>query len=194
MGNFFSTRWGSHAPQRTLGEAVAFEARALARTAQLPVVVGTWELFARGEAPVWPVQDRVTLEAVAQPFGGVRWWCRCKRCDTRRRALYAVPRRSEVRCRRCWGLVYHSQRLALHDRLTCRARMLANRLGTVDAGLMFTTGSGWVPNKPTGMHWRTYRARALELRVVLARREDVFLAQAARYLDRVSPEWRTRTR
>src|SRR5574337_2189388 len=118
MGNFLSTRWGFHARRRTLGEAVAFEARTLARTAHLPAVVGTRELIARGEAPAWPVQDRVTLEAVAQPFGGVRWWCRCKRCGTRRRTLYAVPNLPELRCRVCWGLAYHSQRLAPHDRLT----------------------------------------------------------------------------
>jgi hypothetical protein len=100
-------------------------------------------------------------EAVAQPFGGVRWWCRCSGCDCRRRALYAVPGEKHIRCRSCCSLAYESQRLGRLDRLTHRALRLSRRLGASDAAFVLATEMP--PEKPRGMHLRTYTKRARSL-------------------------------
>jgi len=59
------------------------------------------------------------VEPVRQPFGGRRWYFRCPRCDRRRACLYVLRMAFRFRCRMCYGLAYHAQRL---DRLTRQQR------------------------------------------------------------------------
>jgi len=83
-----------------------------------------------------------------------------------------------LRCRRCLGLAYHSQRLAPFDRLTQRAENLARRLGESDPGVIFSTGL--LPAKTKGMHWRTFERKRAQLEATLARRDAVWMVRAAR--------------
>src|SRR6266446_6614982 len=52
-------------------------------------------------------------------------------------------------CRHCYGLTYASQREALHLRGLAKAQKIRMRLGG-------SPESEEVPDKPKGMHWRTY--------------------------------------
>ena len=53
-------------------------------------------------------------------------------------------------CRRCYGLAYASQRQALYFRDIEKAQKIRMRLGGS------TIMSERFPDKPKGMHWRTY--------------------------------------
>jgi len=65
-------------------------------------------------APEEVYREEVPVEPVRQPFGGRRWYFRCPRCDRRRACLYVLRMAFRFRCRMCYGLAYHAQRL---DRL-----------------------------------------------------------------------------
>jgi len=181
--------------RRTVNEVTAFRARALARELRLPAVAGTWTVeVERGGMRGALRRYVVELEAVVQPKGGgVRWWCRCKRCGVRRLALYAKPGESEVSCRACWKLSYQSQRLARYNRLTYRAQCIARTLGALDRwpaavlrAAAEATGAaepdivdvemvadGVIPKRPRGMHRRTYRQRRAALQRVLDARDEI---------------------
>ncbi|HEU6450617.1 MAG TPA: hypothetical protein VFT57_04300, partial [Gemmatimonadaceae bacterium] len=110
-------------------EATRLEAKVAATQAGLATVQGTWVL--RVNIPVKAViaSELVTVEAVPQPFGGVRWWWRCPECGTRRRSLFVTPLNAMPRCRRCLGLAYESQRASQLNRLTRKALNAAEKLG-----------------------------------------------------------------
>lgn len=127
------------------------------------------------EAP-GAVDSRVRVEPVALTYGR-RWFLACPACGRRRAALYLpAPHYTAWRCRACWHLGYHSQRLAPHNRLTHRARKLSARLGAEWRG-PDTVGR---PPKPHPMHWRTYERRLAALRDVEDRRNAVFFGYLAR--------------
>lgn len=94
-----------------------------------------------------PVNEHIFIEGVAQPFGGVRRYFRCRRCHARCLVLYGG---SYFRCRKCQNLAYASQNRDLHDRASAKARKIRERLG--DDGCFDDP----FPSKPKGMHWRTY--------------------------------------
>jgi hypothetical protein len=125
---------------------------------------------------------RITIEAVAQPFGGVRWWCRCGECGRRCRTLYSVRGEKEIRCRSCFGLAYGSQRLGTLDRLSHRVVKLSRRLRVPDPSFVLATAM--LPERPKGMHERTYSRQAGRLSRVLEARIDVIAAMAERFTAR----------
>jgi len=64
-------------------------------------------------------------------------------------------------CRHCYGLAYDSQQQSRHDRNLSQAQKIRMRLGG-SANMLHP-----FPQKPRGMHWRTYlrhqqRAQAAE--------------------------------
>jgi hypothetical protein len=83
----------------------------------------------------------------ATNFSGQRKWVQCLSCRGRCRVLYGG---AHFRCRRCHGLRYESQYEPPWLRGTTRAQKIRERYG----------GSGSLdepfPEKPKGMHWRTY--------------------------------------
>jgi hypothetical protein len=181
MGTYGSTRWHGHVRRRTVTEALALEARGLARDCIFPDVAGLHSFDVTIETGGSVSHDDITIEAVAQPFGGVRWWCRCSGCGHRRRALYSVRGAKIIRCRTCFGLAYESQRLGTLDRLSHRVLKLSRRLGSTDP--VFVLATAIPPEKPRGMHERTYTLRVLTLGRVLDARIDTIVAIAARYTD-----------
>ena len=107
----------------------------------------------RGEGGPWrPIRERVVLDRTPCPYGGERPWFRCPGCDARRAVLSAVDGR--FRCRACHDLAYASTREGAVARHRRRSAGLRRRLGAPpgEAGL-----AAWLcPEKPKGMHWRTY--------------------------------------
>jgi hypothetical protein len=149
-----------------------------------------WHLASAGPAaPGWSPdvrECRVLVEPVALTYGR-RWFLACPRCGRRRTALYLpAAHYREWRCRACWHLGYHSQRLASHDRLTHRAQKLTARLGAD-----WNAVSGWPP-KPPRMHWRTYRARLEQLAAVEEKRDEAFVRAVAGLLARYPASTRKR--
>ena len=102
------------------------------------VGVGEWE----------DVRQTVWLEWTACHYGGRRPWFCCPSCGRRVALLYGAG--VYFACRRCYRLVYESQRERPMDTHRRRAQRIRARLGgepVVDTPF---------PPKPRGMHWRTY--------------------------------------
>lgn len=93
------------------------------------------------------VSERVPLVETATRFGGRRQWFRCLTCGRRCRVLYGGR---YFRCRKCHGLRYETQYEPSFACAATRALKIRERLG----------GKGGIddpfPDKPKGMHHRTY--------------------------------------
>jgi len=101
------------------------------------------------------VEQRVSISWTKCHLGGWRPWFRCS-CGRRAAKLYDAAA-DFFACRHCCGLAYACQQLATRDRLISRARKIRMQLGGGPS--LFDP----FPDKPRGMHWRTYerlRARA----------------------------------
>jgi hypothetical protein len=92
----------------------------------------------------------VFLDRTRCNYGGERAWflCPARGCSRRVAVLYGG---SIFACRHCNRLGYDSQREHAYQRALTRAQKIRSRL----------EGSGSMadsfPDKPKGMHWRTYR-------------------------------------
>lgn len=97
---------------------------------------------------VFPRDQCLRLAWTACRYGGRRCWFRCA-CRRRAAKLY-LDDIGNFACRHCLGLVYASQREIPRHRGLLLAQKIRKRLG----------GSGdireFFPEKPKGMHWRTY--------------------------------------
>lgn len=115
-----------------------------------------------GETEWTPVNERIHYQYSLQPFGGTRRWFECRSCRKRCGVLYGG---THYRCRRCWGLAYKSQSEPDYVRAHSQALKIRKRLGgeqCLDEPF---------PEKPKGMHWRTYH-RIREKSEVLEQRAD----------------------
>src|SRR5207248_7132846 len=74
--------------------------------------------------------------------------------------LYATPDSMMLLCRHCCGLVYRTQRQDTLARARHQGKTLRLRLG--DYGDCLSA----LPEKPKGMHWRTYLRHYEELAAV----------------------------
>ncbi len=101
------------------------------------------------------VEQRVPIDWTACNYGGERPWFICsvyrdgRYCGRRVAKLFAGGKL--FACRHCYQLGYQSQREPAYGRATLKAQNIRIRLG----------GSASLaepfPDKPKGMHWRTYR-------------------------------------
>ena len=93
------------------------------------------------------MNELVPLIETPTRFGGRRQWFGCLSCKKRCRILYGG---AYFRCRRCHRLKYETQYEAPYARAATRALKIRKRLG----------GKGGIdapfPDKPMGMHWKTY--------------------------------------
>ena len=112
------------------------------------------------------VEEPVAIVWTPCHFGGSRPWFICPGvvngvpCGRRVGKLYGPGR--YFLCRHCYGLAYQSQREQPHERALRRANSIRMRLGG-EPGMLCP-----FPEKPKGMHWRTYerlrqRARGAEM-------------------------------
>ena len=81
-------------------------------------------------------------------FGGQRRWFKCPSCSRSCSVLYGG---AYFRCRKCYNLKYETQYERPWDRAITRALKIRERLG--DKGGI----DDMFPEKPKGMHWKTYR-------------------------------------
>jgi hypothetical protein len=107
-----------------------------------------------GENDWKSVQQRVPITWTACHIGGRRPWFECvvystgRYCGRRVAVLYGAGK--FFACRRCYDLAYASQHEALHHRGLGKAQKIRMRLGGSPNMLEP------FPDKPKGMHWRTY--------------------------------------
>jgi hypothetical protein len=100
------------------------------------------------------IQHRVLLTRTPVRLGGSRPWFICsaetngKYCGRRVALLYSAN--GPFACRTCYGLAYASQRESRGYRGLAKARKIRARLG--GSMNMFDA----FPERPKGMHWRTY--------------------------------------
>jgi len=96
----------------------------------------------------WKEQEYpVMLEWTPCNYGGTRVWFRCPiwSCGRRVAVLYG---NGMFACRQCHQLAYESQREQPYSRALSHAQAIVERLSGAWA-------DGF-PDKPKGMHWRTY--------------------------------------
>jgi hypothetical protein len=105
------------------------------------------------------ITQRIPIVWTPCTLGGRRPWFRCEMytngryCGRRVAILYSAGQ--EFACRHCYRLSYESQNETPYLRSIRRVRKIRMRLG---AGFSFAEP---FPDKPPGMHWRTYlRMRA----------------------------------
>jgi hypothetical protein len=107
-----------------------------------------------GEDEWKSVEQRVPITWTTCHLGGRRPWFICsvysggRYCGRRVALLYGVG--ELFACRRCYTLVYESQHESLHHRGLWKAQKIRMRLGGSPSMV-----EGF-PDKPKGMHWRTY--------------------------------------
>lgn len=110
-------------------------------------------------------------------YGGYRPWFLCPHCGRRVGKLYGGRR---FLCRHCHRLAYQSQNESPWDRVLRKAQDIRLKLGgTVSMADSF-------PDKPKGMHWRTYNRLWEEYEHLEARLD--FLT--VRWLDSLHAPWR----
>ena len=100
-------------------------------------------------------------------------------CGKRAAKLYGAGR--YFLCRSCYGLTYRSQRERGMDRALGKANKVRMRLGGEPG--MFSP----FPDKPKGMHWRTYQRLAQEVADTEAVADEHLALVAARLLARFGP-------
>lgn len=109
------------------------------------------EYRSRSGARKWEnVTEYVPLSWTACNYGGWRPWFICPGASCGRRVgkLYSAGR--YFLCRHCYGLAYASQRENTSGRMLMKAQNIRRRLGSS------TSMVEPFPDKPKGMHWRTY--------------------------------------
>ena len=97
----------------------------------------------------WYFPKGVEVDWTPCHYGGARPWLVCRGCGMRRLVLYRLQ--SRVRCRVCAGLAYVTQSVARFRRLQIRRQRISRRLGGDGKPC------GEFPDKPPGMHWRTFQ-------------------------------------
>ena len=83
-------------------------------------------------------------------YGGRRMWFECPNC--RRRVGKLFVREERVICLDCGSLTYNTRCKGKGDRAISAMHAIERRLGAAP--------SGRLPERPKGMHWRTYEGLA----------------------------------
>lgn len=103
----------------------------------------------------------IKVSATACNYGGHRYWLVCPQCGKRYGVLYR--KESCWACRKCQGLAYGSQirESPYHDytKYFYKAVRIARKLDATFNPYLIDFVRGYrrmFPDKPKGMHWRTY--------------------------------------
>lgn len=112
-------------------------------------------------------------------FGGRRWWWICPRSGARVTKLYLPNGGIHFRSREAYRLGYQSTRETWRDRAQRRADRLYRKIGWRHGGPI----DFW-PDKPKGMHWRTYNAICERIDEAEQVVDAGFLMSAERFLAR----------
>jgi len=142
-GQYFSWRW-TRGGEPSGSISVRSESNAV-------VLMYRWRSY--GETEGNSIEQRVPITWTRCHFGGSRPWFRCpvyssgSYCGRRAAKLYSAGKL--FACRGCYRLAYASQHEALRHRGLGKAQKIRMRLGGSPSMAGF-------PDKPKGMHWRTY--------------------------------------
>ncbi|PWA12090.1 hypothetical protein DCC39_07520 [Pueribacillus theae] len=122
-----------------------------------------------------PIRTNVYLDSTKTGYG-LRKWFLCPACNKRAAILYLKGK--YFACRSCHELNYRSSQLSgdmgyYHDQL----RKLCKRLGAEYDPTAF-----YPPDKPKGMHWKTYEKIAQRYMYCVTQRERLWLEGARRLL------------
>jgi hypothetical protein len=143
-GRWFSLRWSR-------GDRETGSIGGVVEGTEMPERVILSYRHRRGPGGEWEdVREFVPLTWTACNFGGERPWFICPGagCGRRVAVLYGPGR--YLLCRHCYDLSYQSQRDNKMYRALHKAQAIRERLGG-SANMMQP-----FPEKPKGMHWRTY--------------------------------------
>lgn len=175
MGGIGSGNWYRWDRKTTTGETKSLDVRQLARKGLLePGNIFSWAWYVDGEKigyiKVSSGQERITLsyrvceygdewESVDETvkltrtdcnYGGSRSWFICPATGCGRRVALLYGAGKYFACRHCYDLAYASQHENRVDRLSRKARNIMTRLGADPYG-------DEIPERPKGMHHRTYQ-------------------------------------
>ena len=129
----------------------------------------------------------VLLDSMPCHLGGRRWWFLCPRTSRRCGKLYLPNGGRRFWSRQAYGLVYQVQREVPLDRAH---RSVARAYAKV-GGIYRTAGVGW-PQRPKGMHHRTYDRIMQEMFAGEDRLDAAFCVGAERILSRIASTGRRR--
>jgi hypothetical protein len=209
MGGFGSTRWAFTSTNDTAEDSNPLDINRLNREGCLrPGYQGSWEWTRNGEH-VASIQfrrdgDRLILsyrfqqhdeewQDVEQPapivwvpcrFGGRRPYFVCPGWGFRRRVSKLYGASTYFLCRHCYRLAYASQRESRYDRALHRANNIRVRLGGAPGS------ASPFPERPKGMHQRTYERLWSEVRRAEMRADE----RLTIFLDRLKRDRRPRPR
>jgi len=122
---------------------------------------------------------QVWLERTPCHFGGFRWWWRCPRSGRRVRVLCLPPGETMFVARTMYRLPYRSQRETHIQRSHDRLRRL---YGKLDGNYQYFEDP--IPERPKGMHRRTYERLAGAIERAEDEHDRVWLAGSLRLLQR----------
>lgn len=209
MGGLNSGRYGGR-PTAEATQSFVLEMRSLTRAGIRPGILGK-TIFHFGEerlpveltidtmreGPGWIdfahetrdtndpklVRYRIWLNWSQPRFGGRRYWFCCPGTGERAAKLFLPLGGHRFLSTQAYRLGYACQRETRTDRLMRRARKLHRALGGAGQDV-----DGDTPEKPKGMHWRTYERRLAEWTGAVERADEVFLMSLAPLLSRYGPE------
>jgi hypothetical protein len=206
MGGYGSTRWGSTSTRQYTGACLRLPVASLrpyltddprrfmewrwtreSGTSTIGVAMGRDTItlsyrVQRGDDEPQTVRDDVPVKWTPCTYGGERAWLRCPGCDRRVVALHLPPGRERFRCRHCHQLAYGSQQVAPDQRHLMAIRAIQRRLGGEAEGML-----PWrVPERPKGMHLRTYARLCTALFEHERKRDAILDAQLCRLLARAN--------
>ncbi|GBF27477.1 hypothetical protein MnTg02_02530 [bacterium MnTg02] len=136
--HWWSTITWSRGGETTASIRVKAEQRGLRLSYRARDWGGEWE----------DVEELIPFSYSATNFDSRRRWFRCLSCGRDCRILYGGK---VYRCRKCFGLKYQSQYEPGFGRALSQAQKIREKLG----GSLCTDDP--FPEKPRGMHWKTYR-------------------------------------
>lgn len=99
------------------------------------------------------IKELIPYSYTTTNFGGRRRWFQCPYCYKNCRVIYGG---TYFRCRNCYGLKYDSQYERSWSRAIDKALKIRQKLGC-DGGI-----DAPFPEKPKGMHWKTYNQLVAE--------------------------------
>jgi hypothetical protein len=122
---------------------------------------------------------RVRIEQAPCRFGGSRWWWICPLTSLRANTLYLPPGATTFACRKAYCLAYPSERENRLDSTYSRQQRVSQKLGCKYIGF-----GEPLPDRPRGMHHRTYERLLAELHTAMDAYEAAFELEAARIVAR----------
>lgn len=121
-------------------------------------------------------------------YGHTRTWLHCPQCQRRVFRLYycdSLYNRGEqlhaLMCRHCLGATYVQRRERGHSRLQTSIMRITSKL--VARGAPKPDDWETPPDKPKGMHWRTYSRLARRFMALHARYDAAWVGAIQKYLD-----------